>query len=80
MEKIQILFPEPQLKILRGLAKRDDRPVSELVRTAVSLWITRYGTDEKDYISEAAPVYQCGNILAEADQLRELSNSDRDNL
>ena len=80
MEKIQILFPEPQLKILRGIAKRDDRPVSELVRSAVSFWISRYGTYEEDTVLETAPVYHCGKIFADADQLRTLANIDRDKL
>ena len=80
MEKIQILFPEPQLKILRGIAKRDDRPVSELVRSAVSFWISRYGAYEENTVLETAPVYHCGKILADADQLRKLANIDRDQL
>lgn len=80
MEKLQILFPEPQLKILRGIAKRDDRPVSELVRSAVSFWIARYGAYETDTVLETAPVYHCGEILADADRLRNLANNDIDKL
>ena len=80
MEKIQILFPEPQLKILRGIAKRDDRPVSELVRAAVSFWITRNGIFEAENVSEHPPVYRCGKILVDPDQLRNFANSDRDML
>ena len=77
MEKIQILFPEPQLKVLRGMAKRDDRPVSELVRAAVSFWIDRNGVFEAENVSEPPPVYNCGKILVNADQLRNLANEDR---
>lgn len=78
MEKIQILFPEPQLKVLRGIAKRDDRPVSELVRSAVSFWIARNGNYETENVFEPPPVYNCGKILVDADLLRALANSDRD--
>jgi len=78
MEKIQILFPEPQLKVLRGIAKRDDRPVSELVRAAVSFWIARNGLFEADNVSEPAPVYNCGEILVGPTLLRNLANNDRD--
>ena len=34
MEKMQILFPKPKLTRLRELARRQDRPVSEVVRAA----------------------------------------------
>ena len=78
MEKIQILFPAPQLNKLRGIAERDDRPVSELVRSAVSFWLSRYEMDTDENVSETAPVYQCGKILADADQFRSIANSDRD--
>ncbi len=80
MEKIQILFPEPQLKTLRTIAKRDDRPVSELVRSAVSFWIARSNTEEKDSVSETAPVYKCGKILVDADHLRDIANNSRENV
>ena len=35
MQKIQILFPDPQMAMLRQLARVEDRPVSEIVRRAV---------------------------------------------
>ena len=80
MEKMQVLFPEPQLKILRGIAKKDDRSVSELIRAAVSFWIARNGIFEAENVSEPPPVYHCGEILVNADQLRGLANSDREKL
>lgn len=70
MEKIQILFPKPQLDRLRRIAGARDRPVSELVRAAVDAWLERQG-EYIDEIREAPPVYHCGDILAEADQMRE---------
>ena len=76
MERLQILFPEPQLRKLRGIAKRNDRPVSELVRSAVEFWLSRNGAGAPDNVSEAAPIYQCGNILVNADKFRDMANDD----
>ncbi len=62
MEKLQILFLEPQLNKLREIAKREDRPVDELVRNAVRFWIHCYSTDTMNNIEEtpvtAAYYYQ----------------------
>ena len=41
MQKLQILFPEPVLRRLRELARKEDRPVSEIVRKAVDAWIEK---------------------------------------
>jgi len=76
MKKLQILFPEPQLRRLRNLARRQDRPVSELVRGAVDLWLDRYST-ETEAVREQAPSYHCGAILADSAELRKLANEDR---
>jgi hypothetical protein len=76
MEKLQILFPEPQLRRLRNLARRQDRPVSELVRGAVEIWLDHHG-NEVDAIYEKAPSYHCGAILVDGTDLRELANEDR---
>ena len=43
MEKMQILFPEPQLSRLRQLSRAEDRPVSELIRSVVDFWLARRG-------------------------------------
>ena len=77
MRKMQILFPEPQLRRLREIAGRQDRPVSELVRNAVDLWIDRQG-DCGSAVLEEAPMYRCGPILAESKDLRALANADRE--
>lgn len=76
MDKLQILFPEPQLRRLRILARRQDRPVSELVRSAVDLWLARHESDV-EAVQEEAPRYHCGKILADGSDLRELANQDR---
>ena len=80
MQRLQILFPEPQLNKLRRIAKREDRPVSELVRSAVEFWLSRHGEEKKENVSEAAPIYQCGNILVDTDNFRNMANDDRNHL
>lgn len=76
MEKIQILFPEPQLHSLRNIARSQDRPVSELVRAAVDAWLARHEPWE-EAVREDPPSYHCGDILVEADGLRDAANGDR---
>lgn len=76
MQKMQILFPEPQLERLRRIAAAQDRPVSELVRGAVDFWLTRYGGQEAEAAAEAPPVYGCGDMLVEPDGLREKAHED----
>ncbi len=80
MERLQILFPKPQLNKLKRIAKQKDRPVSELVRSAVEFWLSRYGADIVDNVYEAAPIYHCGKILANADNFRDIANEDRNQL
>lgn len=77
MEKMQILFPEPQLKRLRDLARSQDRPVSELVRAAVDAWLAR-NEARVESVAEAPPTYCCGALLVEAGEIREAAYSDRD--
>jgi Arc/MetJ-type ribon-helix-helix transcriptional regulator len=76
MEKIQILFPRPQLDRLRRIADARDRPVSELVRAAVDAWLERQG-DPGPEVREAPPIYHCGEIRVAAQRLRDAAYSDR---
>lgn len=76
MEKLQILFPEPQLLRLRRVARKQDRPVSELVRAAVDLWLERHEPWEED-VKEAPPRYHCGEVIVKAEELRDLAYGDR---
>ncbi|WP_319563126.1 hypothetical protein [Marispirochaeta sp.] len=78
MQKMQILFPDPQIARLRRIATSQDRPVSELVRSAVDFWLSRYGDQEPDSSAKSPPVYSCGDILVQADMLRENAYEDRD--
>lgn len=75
MEKLQILFPEPQLRSLRQIAKSQDRPVSELVRAAVEAWLIRHDP-WTDGVREDPPVYSAGEVLINADQLRDVAYDD----
>lgn len=77
MHKMQILFPEPQLSRLRQIAAREDRPVSELVRSAVDFWLSRHGEAPSDGVMEEPPVYGCGAILADPGALRDIAYDDR---
>tara|TARA_B110000483_G_scaffold231990_1_gene299018 strand:+ start:971 stop:1159 length:189 start_codon:yes stop_codon:yes gene_type:complete len=42
MQKMQILFSEPLMKKLKGVAKRLDIPVSEVVRRATDRWLEKF--------------------------------------
>ncbi len=76
MEKLQILFPEPQLARLRQAAKVLDRPVSELVRAAVDAWLAANAPAPRQ-VREAPPVYGLGDMQTSADSLRDLAWDDR---
>ena len=39
MEKLQVLFPTGSMRKLREIAKREDRPMSEIVRSATEHWL-----------------------------------------
>lgn len=73
MQRMQILFSEPQLFKLRQLAESQDRPVSELIRAAVDFYLLRQSA-EADSVTDKAPVYSCGEIKSSADILRDIAN------
>jgi len=77
MEKLQILFPEPQLRRLRLAAQRQDRPVSELVRNAVQQWLDR-GDQRLDGIREDPPTFAMGSTSIPASEMREAAYRDED--
>ncbi len=78
MDKMQILFPRPQLDRLRRIAHARDRPVSELVRAAVDLWLERQGDPDPE-VREPPPVFHCGEIRVPAERLRDAAYGDRVN-
>ena len=77
MEKLQVLFPEPQLRRLRILAQREDRPVSELVRSAVDLWLSRHDAD-LPMVHDGPPIFHGGPVLIPASALREAAYEEDD--
>ena len=77
MEKLQVLFPKPQLDRLRRIAGARDRPVSELVRAAVDAWLERQG-ESADEARENPPAYHCGDVLMPPDRLRDAAYGGRD--
>lgn len=76
MEKMQILFPEPQLARLRHAARVLDRPVSELVREAVDAWLEVH-TPAPPSAPERPPLYGSGEISASAATMRDLAWAER---
>jgi hypothetical protein len=80
MQKMQILFPEPQLSRLRKISESLDRPVSELVRSAVEFWLSRYGEIQGNMMADPPPVYGCGAILTDSREFREMATEDRETL
>lgn len=80
MQRMQILFQEPQLTKLRSMAKLQDRPVSELIRNAVDFYLSRYSHNDHSSITEEAPVYSCGTIRSSSETLRDQAYADRETI
>ena len=78
MQKIQILFPEPQMDALRKLARIEDRPVSEIVRRAVDRDLEQRAAllrrDRKQTV--AFPVFDGGRVLVSASHMKSVLYSD----
>ncbi|RKX29175.1 MAG: hypothetical protein DRP71_16605 [Verrucomicrobia bacterium] len=74
MRKIQILFPEPQMKRLRELAKVEDRPVSEIVRRAVDRDLEQRAASLglSPGRPPAFPTFDGGKIQTDAGRMKEL--------
>jgi hypothetical protein len=77
MEKIQILFPEPCMRRLRDLARREDRPVSEIVRRATEAWLDRYPASDARDGRLTVPVFHGGAIRISAERMRDAAWLDR---
>lgn len=71
MQKIQILFPDPVMERLRAVARRQDRPVSELVRRAVDRLLEQVpAAPPKQPVR--FPTFHGGGVLVAADRLRDV--------
>jgi len=80
MRKVQILFPDPQLRRLREAAKREDRPLSEIIRRAAESYLDRLPTRPSEPRTLRVPVFDGGKTLAEVKDFRELAHWDRTRL
>ena len=79
MQKIQILFPDPQMDSLRKLARIEDKPVSEIVRRAVEREIEqRSGLLHRLSPGPVFPTFDGGTVLAEASGLKSVIYGDDD--
>ena len=72
MQKIQILFPDPQMEALRRLARIEDRPVSEIVRRAVERDMElRSGLLHRaDSAVPGFPTFDGGKVLTSAARMK----------
>ena len=77
MRKVQILFPEPLLKRLREVARREDRPLSEVVRRAAEAHLERLPSGPRRPGGLRVPVFDGGRVLAGPEDFRELAYAER---
>jgi hypothetical protein len=77
MQKMQILFPEPLMRRLRDAARREDRPISEIVRRAVETWLQRHGAGHDVRSDKHVPIFHGGRIGVSASELRRSAYEDR---
>ncbi|MBL9137505.1 MAG: ribbon-helix-helix protein, CopG family [Verrucomicrobiales bacterium] len=78
MQKIQILFPDPQMDALRKLAKIEDRPVSEIVRRAVDRDLAqRSGMLQRGSSPPPAfPTFDAGRVFVSAAKMKSVLYDD----
>jgi len=77
VKKIQILFPEPQMKRLREAARREDRPLSEIVRRATEDYLRKLPVDAPSPDQAPMPSFEGGRTLVGPEDFRELAYRDR---
>lgn len=73
MDKLQILFPEQQLTAMRRLASKQQKPVSEVVRTAVAIYLKKHA---RSNVRKDPPVFHAGKIRVSPAKLRESAYDD----
>jgi hypothetical protein len=80
MQKIQILFPDPLMKMLRNQARIEGRPVSEIVRRAVDRDLKqRAGMLKRPKAGArppAFPTFDGGKVMAKASGMKALIYGD----
>jgi predicted DNA-binding protein len=77
MRKVQVLFPDPELRRLKELAKREDRPLSEIIRRATEAYLERLPDQLGEDRRVKIPVFDGGRTLASPASFRELAYRDR---
>jgi len=70
MEKLQVLFPAGSMRRLREIAKREDRPMSEIVRSATEDWLNSQPTGPAS--SDAAQTFDLGIKVTDPETLKEI--------
>ncbi len=81
MQKLQILFPDPLMAMLRQLARVEDRPVSEIVRRAVDRDMEqRAGMLNSGRAKKASPpafpTFDGGAVLVKAADMKAILHAD----
>lgn len=78
MQKLQILFPDPQMDALRRLARIEDRPVSELVRRAVDRDLEQRSAllRRTSDTTPGFPTFDGGRVLVAASRMKSLLYGD----
>jgi hypothetical protein len=74
MQKMQILFPDPLMGKLRAIAAEEDRPVSELIRRAVEMFLEM--KPEKMRPPKELPTFRGGRIMVSAENLKDVLYDD----
>jgi hypothetical protein len=77
MQKIQVLFPAPQMERLREVARMEDRPISEIIRRATEEYLDKTPSTPRQDAVPSLPVFDGGRTLAESARFRDLAWSDR---
>jgi hypothetical protein len=77
MKQMQILFPEPQLERLREVAKRVDKPISEIVRRAIDEFLDRLPPSLFQHANLELPVFNGGRTLVPPGHFRKLAYGER---
>jgi Ribbon-helix-helix protein, copG family len=78
MQKIQILFPDPLMDLLRQVARAEDRPVSEIVRRAVDRDLEqRAGLLQRPKSATLSfPTFDGGKVLVSASKMKSVIHGD----
>ena len=77
MQKIQVLFPKPQMDRLRQLSRTEDRPIRDIIRRATEECLDKAPDGSRQDSAAPLPVFDGGRTLAESALFRDLAWTDR---